>query len=378
MTTRVLVLGAGFGGLELASRLSDDLAGEVEVTVIDRSDAFMFGFSKLDVIFGRTTMDEARHPYQALSKPGVEFRQESVVSIDAEHKRVVTDAGTYDTDILVIALGADLAPEATPGLVECALDFYSAENAPRVRDALARFEGGSIVIGVMGGFFKCPPAPYEAAFMLHDYLERRGIRDSSTIHVVTPMPQPIPISDEVSEAIVGLMDERGIGHSHGTWTTALDPDAKVAVLRQGGSLPFDLFLAVPVHVAPRVVVESGLTEDGWIPVDPATLATRFPDVYAVGDITSAPVPRAGVIAEGEASTVADVIVSRLTGGPDAAPFPGRIQCYIEMGDDTIGQVQVDFLSGPTPVAVYSPPSTAGAAAKKQFAATRRRRWFGLE
>ena len=374
--TRVVILGAGFGGLELSSRLSTELADDVDVTLIDQSDAFVFGFSKLDVMFGRRSMDEVRLPYQDITKPNVEFRQESVVSIDADRKRVVTNAGTYDADVLVIALGADLAPEATPGLTECGYEFYSPEGAARVRDLLPAFQGGRVLIGVLGGFFKCPPAPYETAFMLHDYLTRRGARDATSIHIVTPMPKPIPVSDEVSDAIIRLLDERGIEHSHASLATRLDPATKVAHLKDGRELPFDLFLAVPVHVAPPVVVDSGLTEDGWIAVDKATLSTRFPDVYAVGDITSAPVPRAGVIAEGEASTVADVLINRIKGGPPPAPFPGEIMCYIEMGDDTIGRVNVNFLSGPAPAALFTPPSLEGAEEKRRFAASRRQRWFG--
>ena len=158
----------------------------------------------------------------------------------------------------------------------------------------------------------------------------------------------------------------------------LDPQEKVAHLRDGRQVPFDLFLGVPVHRAPSVVVDSGLTDDGWIAVDPATLATKFPDVYAVGDVTSAPVPRAGVIAEGEARTVADVLIAQLTGGPKPPPFAGEIVCYIEMGESVIGRVNVNFLSGPAPVAEFIPPSLDGADDKRQFAATRRRRWFGLD
>jgi sulfide:quinone oxidoreductase len=290
---------------------------------------------------------------------------------------VVTNVGTYDADILVIALGADLAPGATPGLIEAGHEFFSPEGAAKLRGILPEFNGGTIAIGVMGGLFKCPPAPYETAFMLHDYLVRRGVRDATTIQLVTPMPKPIPISDEVSGAITRPMDERGIHYSHGTWTERLEPATKVAHLRDGRELPFDLFLAVPVHVAPPVVIESGLTEgDGWIAVDKATLETKFPDVYAVGDVASAPVPRAGVIAEGEASTVADVLVHKLGGGPPPAPFAGEIKCYIEMGDDAIGRVNVNFLSGPAPVAVYNPPSMEGAEEKRRFAASRRHRWFG--
>jgi sulfide:quinone oxidoreductase len=142
-------------------------------------------------------------------------------------------------------------------------------------------------------------------------------------------------------------------------------------------LAYDLFLGIPVHCAPPVVVESGLTDpDGWIAVDPATFATRFPDVYAVGDVTSAPVPRAGVIAEGEARTVADVLVARLKGGAAPEPYQGRVICYIEMGGDRVGRVDVNFLSGAAPTAVFSPPSAELSQEKQEFGATRRARWFG--
>jgi sulfide:quinone oxidoreductase len=378
MPAHVVILGAGFGGLELSSRLSAGLADHVEVTLIDKSDSFMFGFSKLDVMFGRRTMDEVRIAYRNVAGRLVIFRQEEIRFIDPERKRVVTNAGSYDADVLVVALGADLAPEATPGLTECGHEFYSPAGAARVRELLNGFSGGNVVIGVLGGFFKCPPAPYEAAFMLHDHLVRRGMRDASTIHLVTPMGKPIPISDETSEAIIGLLDERGIRHWHGSQVTSLDPTIKVAHVKDGRELPFDLFLAVPVHRAPSVVAESGLTEDGWIPVDPATFETRFPGVFAVGDVTSAPVPRAGVVAEGEAAIVAGVLTARILSGPPPPPYAGEVICYMEMGDDTIGKVDVNFLSGAAPVAVFTPPSLATADDKRRFAATRRTRWFGLD
>jgi sulfide:quinone oxidoreductase len=377
--TRVTVLGAGFGGMELSTRLSEELGDDIQITLIDRNDAFVFGFSKLDVMFGHRTLDEVRLPYRELAIPGVEFRQESIVSIDPHSKRVVTAAGTYDADILVVALGADLDPAATPGLLEAGHEYYSPEGADRVRDVIANFPGGRVVVGVLGGFFKCPPAPYETVFMMHDLLSRKGLRDVSSIHLVTPMSKPIPISDEVSNAILALLDERGIEYSHGSGVTKLDPQQMVAHLKDGRELPFDLFLGVPVHRAPQVVVDSGLTEDdGWIAVDRATLATKFPDVYAIGDIASAPVPRAGVIAEGEGRTVAEVVIAQLTGGSKPAPFAGEIICYVEMGGGTIGKVNVNFLTGPAPTALFTPPSTEGAEEKRHFGASRRRRWFGRE
>ncbi len=188
MPTRVLVLGAGFGGLELSTRLAEDLGDDVQVTLIDQSDAFVFGFSKLDVMFGRRSLNDVRLHYQDIARPNVEFRQETVTSIDAARKRVVTDKGTHDTDILVVALGADLDVDATPGLVEAGHEFYSPKGAAQLHDILADFDHGNIVIAVLGGFFKCPPAPYETAFMLHDLLTRRGARRRAR----SPWSRPCP------------------------------------------------------------------------------------------------------------------------------------------------------------------------------------------
>ena len=376
MTTRILVLGAGFGGLELCTRLADELGDEVEVTLVDQSDSFVFGFAKLDVMFGRRTPDEVRLHYRDLATSDVQFRQETVLSIDPQTRRVVTDGGVYDPDVLVVALGADLDAGATPGLAEGGQEFYSRQGAEQLRDVLPRFDAGVAVVGVCGPFFKCPPAPYEAAIMLHDHLTERGVRERVTIHVVNPLPTPIPISQDTSAAIVSLLEERGIQHWPGARVTHLDATEKVAHLSDGRTLAYDLFLGVPVHRAPAVVVESGLTEDdGWIGVDPSTFATRFPGIYAVGDVTSAPVPRAGTIAEGEAVTLAEVLISAIKGGAAPAPYSGRAVCYIETGGGTVAKVDVDFLSGSAPTAVFAAPSAAHAQDKQQYGATRSRRWF---
>ncbi len=348
----------------------------VSVTLIDKSDAFMFGFSKLDVMFGREQTAEAWHSYTTIDKPGVEFRQETVLSIDPENKRVVTDVATYDADVLVIALGADYAPESTPGLAEDGYEFYSIAGAERARDALANFGGGRIVVAVLGPVFKCPGAPNEAALMVHDYLARRELRDGSTIHLVTPMPAPIPISQRTSDAIVHILETHGVEYWPSSLITSLDPTTHVAHLGDGRQLPYDLFLAIPVHCAPVVATESALAEDGWIPVDPATFATKFPGVFAIGDVTSAPVPRAGGIAEGEAATVADVLIAQFTGTAPPQPYDGASGCYVELGDDLVGRIDVNFLSYDMPVAKFTPPDAALAAEKREWGATRRARWFG--
>ena len=376
MTTRVLILGAGFGGLELATRLSEEVPDLVEVTLIDQSDSFVFGYSKLDLMFGRETPAAVRMAYRDIAKPSVDFRQEVVQSIDPDARTVVTDQGTYAADVLVVALGADLDPAATPGMVEEGTEFYSVAGAERVREILPSFAGGDAIIGVLGGFFKCPAAPFETAMMLHDYLTERGRREGSTIKVVSPMPKPIPISPEASAGILAGLEARGIEWWPESLVTSLDPATKRATFRDGRVESYDLFLGIPVHRAPAVVEESGLTVDGWIPVDHTTFATRFPDVYAVGDITSAPVPRVGVIAEGEAGTVADVLIHRLNGGDEPAAYQGMATCYIEFGGAEVAKFDVNFLGGPAPFGTFHDPSLDLAASKKEFGAVRRARWFG--
>jgi sulfide:quinone oxidoreductase len=374
----VLILGAGFGGLELAARLSSSLHDEVHVTLVDQHDAFIFGFSKLEILFGRQTREQLRFPYREISRPGVEFRQERVTSIDPQTRQVVTDGGTYEPDILVVALGADYDPAATPGFVEDGHEYYSVAGAERLRDVLPSFSGGEVLIAILGVPFKCPPAPYEGALLLHDYLVERGRRDATHIQVISPMDSPIPVSPETSAAIVRALGERDIGYEPGRKVRALDPAAHVAQLRTG-ELPYDLFIGIPVHRAPAVVEASGLTvggNDGWVAVDPRNLATRFPEVYALGDCADAPVPRAGVFAETAARAVADDIAAKLHGSGGIDPYDGRGSCYIEFGGGMVGKVDADFLSGPSPKAPFLGPSRALAEEKDRFVSIRRRRWFG--
>src|SRR3954454_5528052 len=183
-TVRVLVLGAGFGGLELTSRLADEFGDAVDIVLIDKAEGFIFGFSKLDVMFGRVEPDHVLHPYRDVTRPGVQFVQATISSIDPVAKTVETDAGSFSADVLVIALGADLHPDATPGLVEGGCEFYTVPGAFAARDVLAGFQGGRVVVGVTSLLFKCPPAPSEAALMMHDYLVERGYRDRSRISLV--------------------------------------------------------------------------------------------------------------------------------------------------------------------------------------------------
>ena len=373
---RVVVLGAGFGGLELTSRLAGELGPEGEVVLIDRADGFVFGFSKLDVMFGHAQPDAVRHSYRDLVKPGARFVQAAVTAIDPEARRVETDAGAFEADVLVVALGADLDPAATPGLVEGGHEFYTEAGAFALREVLAGFDGGRVVVGVLSTPFKCPPAPSETALLMHDHLVRQGCRDRSEISLVMPLPAPVPPAPAASKALLAAFAERDIAWHPNQVVQALDPGRQVALVAGGTELGYDLFLAVPVHRAPAVVVEAGMTEDGWIPVDPRTLETRFADVYAVGDVTSVGTPKAGVFAEGQAAVVADRIRARARGEAEAAEYGGRGVCYVEFGGGRVAQVDVTFLPGQAPFGDFDGPSPAIAADKLEFGASRVGRWFG--
>jgi sulfide:quinone oxidoreductase len=373
---RILVLGAGFGGLELATTVSEELGDEVDVTVIDRGDAFVFGYSKLDVLFGRTPPEAVKHDYSRFAKPGVRLLRETVLAIDPAAKSATTDAGVHEADHLVVALGADYDLDATPGLRD-STEFFSVAGAERLGRLLPEFPGGHAVVGVCGAPYKCPPAPSEAALLLHDYLERKGIRADCEISLVVPFPTPIPPSPSTSDALLGAFAERGIGFVPGSAVASVDVARNVAVLGNGTEVPYDLFLGVPKHRAPDVVIESGMAVDGYIPVDGHTLETRFPDVYALGDVATVGTPKAGVFSERQARVVARTLIERARGGESAARYDGRGSCYIEFGGGLVARIDVDFFSEEKPTGTFEDPSTEFVAEKKQFGSTRRARWFGL-
>lgn len=374
---RVVVLGAGFAGLELTTLLSEALGDQLDLTLFDRGDSFFFGFSKLDVMFGRKVPDEVRIPYSKIIKPGVQFRQEVITTIEPEARRVTTDKGTYEADVLVIALGADYDYDATPGLTEGGNEFYSFAGAERLREVLPTFSQGRAIVGVTSSPFKCPPAPSEAALLLHDYLTKRGVRDACEIVLVIPFGTPVPPSPATSKALIAAFAERGITFIPNRLVRALDPARRFALFDDGSEMSYDLFLGVPKHRVPDVVLASGMIVDGWIPVDKSNLETRFSGVYAMGDVTSVGTAKAGVFSEGAARVVAASIIANIQGGEQPPPYDGAGTCYIEFGADKVGRVDVDFFSGPSPTGNFIESSVELAAEKQHFGSSRRARWFGM-
>jgi sulfide:quinone oxidoreductase len=374
----VLILGAGFGGLELATRLSETIPDLVRVTLLDRNDSFFFGYSKLDVMLGRQAADDTRMYYRDIARDGVEFRQETVTAIDPATRRVTTDAGSHGADFIALAMGADYDMAATPGLEAGGHEYYTMAGAERLRDELADFDGGRVLVSVLGQPFKCPPAPFEGAFLLHEHFTQRGIRDSVQMTSTFPMKRPVPVTGEVAQMFRDGLAERGIEEMAQTLVTSIDPATRTAQVGSGETLPYDLFVGIPVHRAPDPLPASGLAVDGWVPVDQANLRTSFPQVYALGDVCTGPrtVAKAGIFAEAAALVVADDIAATISDGEVPSPYEGSGICYAEFGEGLVSKVEINFLGGEAPVAERSDPSREYAAAKAEFGASRRRRWFG--
>jgi sulfide:quinone oxidoreductase len=378
MKRHVVILGAGFAGLELATRLSETVPDAVRVTLLDKNDSFYFGFSKLEVMLGRQSAESVRMPYGDIAKESVEFRQETVVGIDPVARRVATDVDTYDADFVVVAMGADYDMAATPGFEAGGHEYYTLAGAERLRDTLADFDGGRVLVSVLGQPFKCPPAPFEGSFLLHEHFTRKGVRDAVQMATTFPMKRPVPVTGEVSQMFRDGLAERGIEELPEHLVTSIDPAARAAHLANGQTMPYDLFVGIPVHRAPDPLAASGLAVDGWVPVDQTSLRTRFPNVYALGDVCTGErtVPKAGIFAESAALVVADDIAAAISGEEPPAPYEGAGACYAEFGDGLVSKVDVNFLRGPAPVAERNEPSREYAAEKAQFGATRRARWFG--
>ena len=282
----------------------------------------------------------------------------------------------FEADVIVIALGADYDVGATPGLAETGNEFYSVPGAERVRELLPTFTSGRVVVGICGAPYKCPPAPSETVLLLHDYLSTRGVRDNWEITLVTPLGSPVPPSPDTSRALIAAFAERNIAFVPNRRVASLEAARRVVLLDDGRELPFDLFLGVPKHRAPTVVEAAGLTENDWVPVNPRTLETRFPGVYAIGDIANTGTPKAGVFAEGAARAVASSLIASLRGSGQPELNAGAGFCYVEFGGGRIGRVDVDFFSGPSPRGAFVAPSAQLRVEMVLFGSSRRARWFG--
>lgn len=377
--TTTVILGGGTGGLTAANELRQRLGPEHRVVLIERRATHLFAPSLLWLMVGERRREQLSKDLRRMVRPGVEVVQAEVEELDPGRGRVVAGGRAFDYDALLIALGADLAPDALPGYAAAAYDFFDLDGADRLRGALQSFAGGKIVVAVTALPFKCPAAPYEAALLIDDLLRRRGIRQRSEMVVVTPEPQPMPVAGPaLGQAVSGLLAQRGIGFLPNRPLQTIDPDRRELIFGGGTREPFDLLAAVPPHRSPHVVATSPLAnESGWIPVDRRTLRTTYDRVYALGDVAGVtlangrPLPKAGVFAHAEALAVARTLVAELLGGQPAT-FDGTGYCWVELGGDQAAFASGDFYAEPAPAVALRRPGRSWHVGKILF----ERYWMG--
>ncbi len=361
---RILVLGGGLGGLMAASHLRRLLAAEHEVVLVEKRDTFSLCMSNLWLMTGeREAPAEGERPLSELAKHGIEWVRGAVETIDPVAKTVRTTTGTLRGDYVVVALGTERHPQALPGFAECALNLYKADGAQQIRGALDEFNGGRIVVLISRTPFSCPSAPYEAAFLIDSVLRERGLRDQAEIALYTPEDAPMPVAGPaVGATLVRMLAERAIEFHGEQIALKIDPPSR-RVLFEIEETTFDLLVGVPPHTVPQAVRDSGLADaSGWLPVDPTTLQTRYPGVFAIGDVTAIRLPngmflpKAGVFADGEARVVAENIAAGIDGKGTGRKFDGHGFCYIEVGGGTAAYGSGNFYAMPMPSVSLEPPS----------------------
>ncbi len=379
----ILVLGGGVGGLVASNVLKDKVAGQARVLLVEKKEQFQFPPSYPWLMLGTRRPDQVQKDLSALKKKGIEVLNDEVLSIDVERKRVETREHELGYDYLIIALGADYAPEMIPGFDDHAHHIYNLESTVRFRNALQKFSGGTLAIGISRTPFKCPAAPYEVALLLDDYFTRIGIRGSVRFEFFTPEAIPVPaVGPEIGSKVLELLRSRGINYH---------PKLKLAEVKpgelhfEGGeTLSFDLLFCVPPHKAPQPVVKAGLTaESGWVPVDPRTLKTRNKGVYAVGDVTAIPtpkghmpfLPKAGVFAHGQAETVANNIAVEVKGRGKLKEWDGSGSCFLEVGRGKSAFVKGRFLAEPASKMKFHMPGRRWHLQKVLFEKYWMRHWF---
>ena len=356
MSRTVLVLGAGIGGIVAAETLRKLLPASDRVIAVDRAGQHFFPPSLLWLMVGERKPEEFSRPLDRLPRYGIEFRQGNITRIDPAQREVEIDGQSLRADALVIALGAEYAPETIPGLAEAGLCIYTMEGATAIRDALARFSGGRIVILTAAPQYKCPAAPYETALLVDDYLCKRGLREKATIEFFAAEPRPMFVAGpELGAAVRGMVEARGISYHPEHQVKEVDAAKRRIVFANGAETRFDLLFYVPPHRAPVLAREAGLSnESGWIPVDRHTLQTQFDNVFALGDITTIPLkmgrplPKAGVFAHDQAEVVAHNIAHAWTGRGATRQFTGEGMCFIETGGGRAGIGKGNFYAEPTP------------------------------
>jgi sulfide:quinone oxidoreductase len=379
----VLVLGGGVGGVVAAHRLRASLPDADRVVLVTRERQHLFQPSLLWLAVGQRDADEIQRPIARLERKGIEVIQAEIEAIDPERRTIRASGRELSGDALVVALGAELAPEIIPGLSQGGYDLYTLDGAQGVRHALGRLRAGHVVVLTAAPAYKCPAAPYEAAMLIESYLRKRGVRAQVEVDLYAAEPGPMGVAGPaVSAGVRRIVEGAGIHYHPEHQVTRVEPDARKLAFANGVEARYDLLVYVPPHRAPTAIRQSALVaESGWVAVDRRTFATRFPGVFAIGDVTTVPLaigkplPKAGVFAHREAEVVAANIVHDWTGSGRARAFDGRGECFLETGDGRAGFGAGNFYAEPVPQVRLKMPSRWWHWGKVLFEWRWLRQWF---
>lgn len=383
---RILILGAGFGGLTAANLLRKSLKQDHKVIVIDKKKSFMMGLVKLWILDGSRKLEESQTSLDHLNTKGIEYLNDEITKIDTTSGEVLTENnGWIKYDYLIIALGAELAPEKINGFSGRGYNLYDAQQVPKLRERLLSLGAGRIAIVIMAVPYKCPPAPYEAAMIISSLLNRHGTRGSVEIDFYAPTPIALPVAgSKVSDDVVRMIAERGI-HFHPFHKLKSVSDRQLE-FENGAKKDYDVLIGIPPHQSPEVIKSSGLTKGGeWITVDNRTMRTAFKDIFAVGDVIEIKVgtialPKAGIFAEEEAKVAAmqiidDIADKSATTTAGYAEFNGRGYCFMEIGGMQAGYLEADFYNPSGPSIKFEAPSKHNFDKKQDFERTRVKEWL---
>jgi len=379
----VVVLGGGIGGVAVANLLRDKLGVKADITVIDRKKFFQFPPSFPWVMLGDRKPQQAERELSRLKKKGIAVSGGEVSEIDLANRSIRVDGSSLTYDYLIIALGADYAPERIPGFRTNSHHIYDLESATKLHQALTHFDGEVIAVGVSSLPFKCPASPYEAALLVDHYFKPRRSKNKVRIKFFTPEGLPLPSAGpDIGNVMLDLLKARGIDATFKVKLAGVKPGQ--AIFDDGSTLSYDLLIAVPPHTSPPVVQQAGLTDEtGWIPVEPTTMRTKHDNVYALGDVASVPtpsgfvpyLPKAGVFAHHQAEVVANNIAVEIKGRGQIKAWDGGGACFLMTGGADAAFVKGTWFATPRPAVEFSPPSRIMYMQRVLFEKFWMRRWF---
>ncbi|MBI5400221.1 NAD(P)/FAD-dependent oxidoreductase [Candidatus Saganbacteria bacterium] len=362
MGKTILILGGGAGGLVAANKLRKKLNDEHKIVLIDQNDFQLYYPSLFWILEGTRTSEQISKKLNGISKKGIEFHQEKITKIDVITKQVEAGENIHSYDYLIIALGAKLNYEAVPGIgpKNC---LYVLPGILNLREQLKTFSGGKVYLVVSSVPFRCPAAPYEAALLLDDYFRQRGIRDKVDLRLFTAEAQPMPVAGpKIGTLVRKIIEGQGVKYHPTVKLASVDNQNRKIFFDNGDNFDFDLLAIVPPHNAPEAVRDAGLLGDnGWVLVNPAIMETKYPEVFAIGDITGIklpsgkPLPKAGVFAHFEAEVVAERIAAEIEGKKPVAKFTGWGSCFLEIGGGKAGLAFGNFYANPDPKVIMLPP-----------------------